>query len=374
MVLKRMLVLALLLLLSAPVLSAADKDLAAALASGAAKLAADNKPEKAKEMCFKALANDENCAEALFELGKLYEKEGNNIAAAEFLVRASREFAKEEAAKPAFGAKRAEAEGRIRRLNPYATKYAALMTDYAQELGTITRKSTDAFTMEEAGDRVASLNLADIVAPDKLPQISKPAPPKTPEKTTARRPSDDDDMPARLRPRREAPLNVPVDVEKALKAAGWEKFTGSWKKVKDNVYEVTDGKLETAKTNGAVQVIAQKGSGTVRVLVRNGHNNSSISSFYTYGSGYGFSFEGASAKMFTPYNWSGTIYRPWMEREVPVSGDKCMLLITVMDGNLEMMVNGKREHKSNYKINKEGPFVIEVEGTMTIEAPMAKGQ
>jgi len=367
----RLSVIALLLFLAPTGLHGADKDLAAALASGAAKLASESKNEKAKEMCFKALANDEDCAEALFELGKLYEKEGQSIAAADFLVRASREFAKDD--KPAFVSKRADADGRVRRLNPYATRFSAVMTDYATELGAITRKSSDNFTQEEAGDRVATLKLADFVAPEKLPQISKPAPPKAPEKSTTRRSMDDEEgLPARFRTKKDAPTNVPVDVEKAMKTAGFEKLTGNWKKIKDHVYEVTDGKCETVKTNGALQVVVHKGNGSVKVLVRN--NNREMSGFYTYGTGYGFNIDGGSGKMFTPYNYTGTNYRPWMEREVALTGDKALVLLTINEGNLEMHLNSKREHRSNYKISKEGPFTIDIEGTMTIESPMAKGQ
>ena len=59
------------------------------LGASAAKLAAEGKPEKAKELCYKALANDEDAAEALYELGKIFEKEGKSTAAGDFLVRAA---------------------------------------------------------------------------------------------------------------------------------------------------------------------------------------------------------------------------------------------------------------------------------------------
>jgi hypothetical protein len=39
-----------------------------------------------------------------------------------------------------------------------------------------------------------------------------------------------------------------------------------------------------------------------------------------------------------------------------------------------MFVNDKREHNSNYKLGADGPFVVEVEGTCTIEDPRAAGQ
>jgi len=362
---------------------AEDKQLASAFAASAGKLAGEGKNDKAKDMCYKALANDEDCAEALFELAKIFEKENNMTAAGDFYVRAGREFGKGESANPAFASKRLEAESRVKRLNPYATRFATVMTDYAQEIGGITKKSTDSLTLEEASDRVSSLRLASIVPPDKMPQIDTPAPPKATGPSTGPKTAkttshgDDEDLPARMRPKKDVVTNVPVDVERALKAAGWDKITGTWKKVKDNVYEVTDGKLETAKINGAIQVIVDKGgSGKVSALVRNGHRDSysSFSSTYSYGTGYGFVLDGAAAKMFTPYNYSGVIYRPYMEREIPAAGEKTQFVITIMDNALEMMVNAKREHKSNYKINKEGPFAIEISGTMTIESPMAKGQ
>jgi len=330
-----------------------DKNMAAALAAGAAKLAADNKPEKARELCFKALANDEACPEALFELGKLLEKEGKPAAAANFFVRAAREWAKGAEMTPALQSKRLEAERRLMALNPHAAKYTAMLTEYSLELGAILKKNSESLSQDVASERVRTLKLREMVAADKLPKIDKTA----------------------AAGGKAAGPALPIDVEKALKAAGWKDITGRWVKKAENVYEVSDGKLTAPMTNGALQLVIHKGGGgTVKAFVRNAHSDY-FSSYYSYGSGYGASVEGNSCKLFTPYNYSGMVYRPYTEREaaLPESFPKHVILVQVIDGNLEITVNGKREHRSNYKLSKDGPFMIEVEGTMTLEAPQARG-
>ncbi|HEY3325496.1 MAG TPA: hypothetical protein VGP72_33900 [Planctomycetota bacterium] len=360
--------------------AAEDRIVAAAMAQAAAKLAGDGKSEKARDICFKALANDENCPEALYELGKIYEKDGSLVAAADFFVRASRELARQEAATPAFASKRSDADARIKRLNPYAARLSSLMTDYAQELAAATKKSSDSFTMESVTDRVTSLNLADYVPPEKMPPTHKPEPKAT--ASTPKRSVDDEDgpVPYRRTPKKEVVNNVPLDVERALKADGWDKITGTWKKVKEKGYEVADGKLEATKTSGAMQVIVGKGAGKVKVMVRNTKDSEYSSSYY--GTGFGFLVDGGNAKMYTPTNSyfssSTNAYRPSLERSISLTGDKCQIVIQIIEGAsgasaLEMTVNGKREHRSNYKLQKEGSFVIEVDGSATIEVPMAKG-
>jgi len=351
---------------------AADKTLAASLGAAAAKLAADGKPDKAKEICYKALANDEDAAEALYELGKIFEKEGKATTAADFLVRAARQLAKEEAGNPAFAGKHLDAERRVKALNPYAMRFTEAMTEYAGQLGAITKKVPDSLTQEEALDRIASLQLADIVPPEKLPAIEKPA--QKNGKTTKTTTSVDEEGFIR-RTKKEVVNNVPLDVERALKNAGWTTITGTWKKKAENVYEVTDGKLEAPKVNGAVQVIVHKGgTGSVKVVVRDKHTEYS-STYYSYGSGYGFRVQNG-AKMFTPYNYYGTTsgYRPSLEREIPLPGAKNRVAIQINEGALQLFVNDKREHNSKYPLAKEGPFVIEVDGTVTIESPQAVGQ
>jgi hypothetical protein len=171
---------------------------------------------------------------------------------------------------------------------------------------------------------------------------------------------------------------VPVDVERTLKTAGLTTITGAWKKKAENVYEVTDGKLEAPKLNGAVQVIVHKGgTGSVKVMVRNSHREY-VGSYYSWGSGYGFKVESAVAKMYTAtggyYSTASSGYRPYFERDIQIPGAKNRVVIQIAEGALQLFVNDKREHNSKYPLNKEGPFIIEVDGTMTIESPQAVGQ
>ena len=365
--------LAMLLWVTSGTVAAQDKAVAAAFASGAAKLAADGKIDKAKELCFKALANDEDCPDALFELGKIFEKENNMSAAADFLVRASREYGKGEAANPAFASKRKDCETRILRLNPYATRYTTALADYTGELNTITKKVTDALTLEEACERADMLQLRSVLPPEKAPKFERP--------TTAavKKPDGPSDPISRLTGRRmssEPVTSVPPDVERVLKAAGWEKITGTWKKKTDNVYEVTDGRLETAKINGAIQVIVHKGgTGTVRAMVRNSQDDYFGSS--SYGSGYGYAIEGETARVYAPSGgYSNNKYYSYMEREDPIPPGlpKTLVMVTVEEGKLEYFINNVSKKRANYPIAKSGPFIIDVKGSVTIEAPKAIGK
>lgn len=355
---------------------ASDKALAASLGAAAAKLASDGKVDKAKEVCYKALANDEDAAEALYELGKIFEKDGQSVTAGDFLVRAARQFAKEEAGTPAFAGKRMDAERRAKLLNPFATRFTDAMTEYAAALGAIAKKTPDSLTAEEALDRVSLLQLANILPPEKLPAIDKPKPTET---TTTKRIVDEEGFIRTVK--KEIVTNVPPEVERALKTAGWSTITGTWKKKADNVYEVTNGKLETPKLNGAIQCTVHKGdAGKVRMMVRDKQQDSRYYYSGSYSStGYGFLVEGAAAKMYSAsggyfYSSSSGIYRPYYERDVPLPLPKNRALIQINEGNLQMFVNGKREHNSNYKLGKDGPFVIEVDGTWTLEDPRAIGQ
>jgi len=372
-------------MLAVPV-RAADQTVAAALGAAAAKLAAEGKLDKAKEICYKALANDEDAAEALYELGRIFEREGN-AAAADFLVRAARQFAKEEAANPAFGGKRVDAERRVRALNPYALRYADVMTDYARELAAIAKKLPDAMTLEEAWDRITTLQLATVVPPEKMPVIERPAPkvvkvdkPDVP----APRPGPADGpgpRPSSVTPTEIVTNDVPVDVERALKAAGWSTISGTWRKKAENVYEVTNGKLEAPKVDGGVQVIVHKGEGTVKVMVRNARKDNPTLLPKDI-KGYGYKITGNKVRVFSTAMYGIDMLMttssapPQAYRDMTLSDANArnLFAITIQDGLLEMYINGKREHRSNYKLPKDGPFIIEVSGTATVESPKAAGQ
>ena len=362
---------------------AVDKDTAAAYATSAEVSAKDGKNETAKELCYSALALDENCPTALFELGKIFEREGNNVAAADFLVRASREFSKNETNKD-WGLKRSDADARIKHLNEFAPRFTSLMADYSQELNGITKKSLDSMTLEEACDRADALNLRAILPPDKAPKFEREAP-KIKATSPGPKTSRDPDEMIGMRPvKKETVTNVPIDVERALKKAGFETITGVWKKKAENVYEVTDGKLESAKMIGSLQVTVDKGgTGSVKVMVRNSFRqyagySSSITRAYTYGTGFGFTVQGGEAKMYTPYSMMMTTaassMHPYMEREIPMVGEKTYYRVTIEESKIEYYAGAKREKIAPYKLPKEGPFVIEIDGTMTIEDPRTIGQ
>jgi hypothetical protein len=166
-------------------------------------------------------------------------------------------------------------------------------------------------------------------------------------------------------------------VERALKEAGWTTITGAWKKKSEGVYEVTSGKLETPKTNGAIQVIVHKGAtGNVRIMVRNNqYPNYEFFGGYS-ANGYGLAVESGAAKMYSPSAGftSGAVYKPYFERDVPLPLPKNKFLIQLNENKLEMYLNDQRVHNSNYKLSKDGPFAIEIDGTWTIESPRAMGQ
>jgi regulation of enolase protein 1 (concanavalin A-like superfamily)/tetratricopeptide (TPR) repeat protein len=355
---------------------AGDPKLAAALATSAAKLAAEGKQDKARDMALRALVYDEECSEALYELGKILEKDGKRVAAGDFLARAAANLARDEAANPALGVKRGDAERRVRALNPHAMRLAEALTDYALSLGAIVKRVPDSMTQEEVAERIGMLRLANFVPPDKLPDVSKVVA-KGPAKTV-KRVVDDEGFVRTVT--KEVVTQVPPEVERALKAAGWTTITGTWKKKAENVYEVTNGKLETPKTNGALQVIVHKeGTAKVKVMVRN--NQRDDSTYYsTYAStGFGFVVSSSAAKMYSAvggysYYNTGGVYKPYYERDVQLAGPKSKFMIQINDGKVEMYVNAKREHNSNYKLSKDGPFAIEVDGTATIESPQAAGQ
>ena len=105
---------------------------AAMLADTGVTLLATSK-DKAKDFFYKALAHDGNCAIALYELGKLFEAEGQNVSAADFFGRAALAFAKGEKADPSFAAKKSDAQRSSRSTSLLGIR----RTSSSQKIGTI---------------------------------------------------------------------------------------------------------------------------------------------------------------------------------------------------------------------------------------------
>jgi hypothetical protein len=379
-------------LCAVPVLHADENSEAEALASAGQEFFAKGKTETAREYLFKALFHNPNCAAALYELGKIYQAEGNPAAASDFFSRALHEMKNLENSRPDFGAKITDARLRLQVVNPYAAQFNTAMENYSEDLGRIVKRSNDSITNEEVGKRVQLLSLASYVPASKLPEIQKPAVAKT--DTRARRPFEKDTAPVTT--------VVPPDVERALKGAGWTTITGVWKKKSEGVYEVTDGKLETMKLNGALQFTVS-GSGTASAFVRNGNkdpwehftggstsgsNSGSGSSGsgmgrFQFVSGYGVSVCDRECKAYSPQGgWgNGNEYYPGFDHSTTLAAQpKHLVMITVQEKEngkgtaLNAQVDGKNVVNCNYKLNKDGPFTIEIKGTVIIEDPKAIGQ
>ena len=371
---------------------AADRTTADSLALSGATLAAKGNTAQAKEMLYKALANDENCPDAIFELAKLFDKENAATTAGDFYQRASVLMAQEN--KPATTAKRAEADRRVKALNPFAPRFSAIFEEYAQDLDKMVKKIPDSATTDAAAARVTELKLSNVITPEKMPkfyanvqaQKAAAAAAEAAAVAAAKRPKTardffehDHDTPAKV------VTNVPPEVERELKALGWGTITGTWVKKSANVYEVTDGKLEAAKINGGIDVGIQKGvTGSVKVAVRNdfaANENSSGFSMNDF-TGYGVSVKAKQCKFYAPagytgYTFNGSKAEPSMARSeaLPDANPKSHVLVTIAEGALEVSLNEKKWIKyKDDKLPRSGPFVIEIKGTATLENPRCAGQ
>src|ERR1043165_197922 len=369
--------------------SASERALADSLAATASTLAVKGNTAAAKDMFYKALANDENCPDAIFELAKIFDKENNLAAASDFYQRASLIYAQEN--KPATTAKRAEADKRLRALNPFAPRLGTLFEEYAQDLDKLVKKVPDTVTQDSALARVNELKLPSVLTPEKLPKFYAAAQAQKTAETTAASQPDKPKTPKRPGMYEPPKIvnNVPPDVERELKAAGWTTITGTWVKKGPGLYETTDGKLEAPKINGIVDLWVHKGgTGSLRAAVRSDFNESSSSSYsgstYTNDyAGYGISMRtnkefrlyGPSAM--TYFSTTSSRYEPSFIRSelIPESNPKNHLAVQIMDGVLELMINDKKSLRyKEDKIPQSGPFVIEVKGTMTLENPRCMGR
>jgi len=121
-----------------------------ALNTAASRLVTEGKLDKAEGLYYRVLANDENCPEALYELGKMLEKQGKLVSAGEFFNHAIKQFAKIEKPNTAVVAKKQDAERRLNILNPHAIRLAALLNDYSAELDRIGKAYPNQKATQEA--------------------------------------------------------------------------------------------------------------------------------------------------------------------------------------------------------------------------------
>lgn len=339
---------------------AEDRAVAQAMAAAGAVHASKGNDEQAKDYFFKALANDENCGEALYELGRLYEKEGNPVLAGEFYERAAVQLAGEK--KPALAAKRADAEKRLKAVNPLAVKLNGYFEDYARDLDRVASKLPDSMTLAALTERAEQLSLAKLLPPEKTPKFLAEA-----KKNSVADVGKD------------GVAGTSPEVERELKALGWTKVTGSWVKKGQGVYETKDGKLEAERTNGAIDLYVLKGSsGTVKACVR---NNFKADNFFDLNlSGYGVLFKGKECRLYGPNAMvmkfmSGSLDPALIRADpLPDANPKNHAMVNVNEGSLDYNVNDKRHSVANNKLPREGGFVIEVTGMATLETPRCIGR
>lgn len=173
--------------------------------------------------------------------------------------------------------------------------------------------------------------------------------------------------------------------EKALKAAGFTEIHGTWKMPKPNIFETTDGSLESPKTDGTLSfTIATGAKGTLNAFCRNSFEakeyvlptSNNMTTRLTSVTGFGLEWDprkmmvygpiqiGTSAKPnFIPAKPSDLIVKP---------DEKTQVSIAVHDLVLKIEINGKTAKSGNYKISKDGPFSLKIKGTMTLESPSLK--
>ena len=182
----------------------------------------------------------------------------------------------------------------------------------------------------------------------------------------------------------EKKVEIDPEVEKALKAAGWTDIKGSWKKIKPNVYEVTDGSLETNKVDGTLSLTVDAGSkGTVGAYVRNCHeakdyafqgSNNLVTHIVAH-TGYGVEVDEKKCLVLGAVKLAGlhAQFVPAKSTELLLHpNENTVVSVSVHDVQLQTDVNGKTPNRGNFKISKDGPFAIVVTGTATIEAPTVK--
>jgi len=372
-----------------------ERALADGLSAAGAATAAKGNTAQAKDIFFKALAHDDSCPEALFELGKIIEKEGDVATAGDLYQRAALQFAQE--AKPANATKRAEAEKRAKALNPLAAKLNTVYEDYSQDLDKIVKKLPDSLTEVSALERVNELELPGVLPPDKLPKFYASAQAAMEKKARANDTAmlDTPGAPGMAKRKRKglaakAEGASDADVETELKALGWNTVSGTWVKKSAGVYETTGGRLEALKLNGMIDfsVIKGGGEGTVRASVRTepkGGGTELGSAPESEMLGVGTYFRG---KDFRNFGYGERVRaKRALANGVAASGPMSIGLfpinealpkqhftVKIEDVQLECYYNNNLSSRStNTRLPHTGTFVLDVNGTVTIEAPRCAG-
>ena len=151
------------LFISASIL-AGDPAVAEALTKSGIDQESKGHYEQAESFFFKALANDDKCFLAMYELAKLYDRAGDKKLAICFYQRSL----------PGLDlVKKSDAMSKIKSINPYAVKLVELMDGYAKSLEDIVRKNPDRTTSEAIWNRVDEIELSNYVSATKLINIDK---------------------------------------------------------------------------------------------------------------------------------------------------------------------------------------------------------
>jgi hypothetical protein len=266
------------------------------------------------------------------------------------------------------------------------------------------KKSTDTLTKEVAVARVKDLNLPAVLPAEKVPLFYKDAlavakTEAAPKKPT--RPSMSDSGSgsgfSRSFSSNTRGTTAP-DVERELKALGWDAVKGQWTKKGPNIFEGTNARLEAKKMIGGVDVTVWKGyTGSIIAAVRDessdteymgyassssGTSSSRFSSYHSV-NGYGLLL-GKDCKLFAPGSWSGWggfgsssgKYESYLYNSYPLTeAPKYHLTVMLAEPSFDALLNDKKLlHKNDKDTPARGQFVLEIDGTATLEVPRAAGK
>ncbi len=360
--------------------SAADRASADGFAAAAIMQISKGNVEQGKDFLYKALANDADCTDAVFELAKIFDKE-NNASALDFYLRSVALMNKDK--KPTDKARLAEAERRVKALNTFAPRFNQAVEEYAADLDSIVKRANEPATRDVAMARVHDMDLISVLPAEKVPKFYASV--------------------AAEKEAREKKQTTP-EVERELRALGWTTVKGLFIKKGNGIYESTEGRLEANRQNGRIEFTLHKhdGGGSVYATARSefGSNNNSGEEGGDKGRGrdrnnrdrFGdffrrprdMSVEGygivASMKEVKSYgideaNRFGS-KDPYLlgTKQLP-EAPKHMFVVAAMENNIDLYADNAREAKvSSGKVSQKGPFVLDVNGTVVIEAPRFTAQ